>query len=147
MVARRVVSERCTRPFLRTSSVTLRSHSFCYPILALETNHNQAEGDDSPARALRDPILRPSERKAKHDALLEQRRKNLGGIEARIAEAETKAERLGARLEATGVVFDSFGEAAALSASGVGEGWVSYLDEESGQYYWYNDLTGEAYYD
>lgn len=61
----------------------------------------------------------------------------------RISGAETKAEEARLKFETAG------GELAVGGGdgSGGGEGWASYLDEESGQYYWFNEHTGEAYYD
>lgn len=109
----------------------------------------QAEGDDAAAKALADPSIRPSERQARHDELLAERQKTLDGIAARVAEAEAKAEEARAKLEAAG---GGGGQELATSGWGGegavgGEGWASYLDEESGRYYWFNDYTGEAYYD
>lgn len=95
--------------------------------------------------------MRPSERQEKHDVLLRERRQLLDKIAARISDAEAKAEEAKARLEAAcGGVTNKGGSAAdVLSAKhgGGSEGWASYLDEESGHYYWFNELTGEAYYD
>lgn len=105
----------------------------------------QAEADDSPERVYVNPTIKPSERQSTYEKLLEERRRNLEGIEARILDAEAKAEQLRAKLEATGVDLDTL--LGSSASKDTGEGWASYLDEESGQYYWYNDLTGEAYYD
>lgn len=106
----------------------------------------QAEADDSPAKALGDPSIRPSERQGRHDELLAERQKALDNITARIADAETRAEEARLKFEAAGgglVVGGGDGS----GGGGGGEGWASYLDEESGQYYWFNEHTGEAYYD
>lgn len=73
-----------------------------------------------------------------------ERQKTLDGIAARITEAEAKVEEAQAKFEAAG----GGQELAVGGGDGVGgEGWASYLDEESGRYYWFNDYTGEAYYD
>lgn len=109
------------------------------------------EEDDSPEKALGDPSIRPSERQGRHNELLAERQKALDSIAARIAQAETRADEARLKFEATG------GELEVAVGGGVGggdgngggdgEGWASYLDEQSGQYYWFNELTGEAYYD
>lgn len=101
--------------------------------------------DDSHTKALGDPTSRPSERQKRHDALLEERRKAFQGIEQRISEIEAKSEETRIKLDAAG------GRLVLVRASGGGDeggdGWASYLDEQSGRYYWFNDHTGEAYYD
>ena len=107
----------------------------------------QAEDNDSPRKALSDPSIRPSERQAKHDALLEERRQLLAAIAARISDAETKAEEARLKFEAAGGVAGNTGDALMAGGSGGGDGWTSYLDEQSGRYYWFNEETGEAYYD
>lgn len=113
--------------------------------LHLWTHLGQAEADDSPERVFGDSTIKPSERQSTYEKLLEERRENLEGIEARIVDVEAKAEQVRAKLEATGVDLDTL--LGSPASGGAGEGWASYLDEESGQFYWYNDLTGEAYYD
>lgn len=77
--------------------------------------------------------------------LLEDRRKLADGIAARIADVEVKAEEIRSKLEANGGGVDNSAEL--LAAQRAQEGWASYLDEQSGQYYWFNEFTGEAYYD
>lgn len=67
------------------------------------------------------------------------------GIAVRIADVEAKAEEIRSKLEVTGGGVDSNAEL--LAAQRAQEGWASYLDEQSGQYYWFNENTGEAYYD
>lgn len=96
-------------------------------------------------KALGDPSIRPSERQGRHDELLAERQKNLDSIAARIAQAETRAEEARLKFEAAGgeLVVPGGGG----GGGGDGEGWASYLDEQSGQYYWFNEHTGEAYYD
>eukprot|EP00903_Cladosiphon_okamuranus_P009107 g8702.t2 len=112
-------------------------------LVLLRRAQEKAEADDSPAKALGDPSIRPSERQGRHDELLAERQKALDSIAARIAQAETKVEEARQKFEAAG------GEllAGGGGGNGDGEGWASYLDEQSGQYYWFNDHTGEAYYD
>lgn len=103
----------------------------------------QAQQDTSHTKALGDPEIRPSQRQEKHDALLEAKRRTLEDTAMRISELEAREENLRRKLDAAGgtpVV------AGAGSGDG-GEGWAAYLDEQSGRYYWYNDGTGEAYYD
>lgn len=106
---------------------------------------DQAEADNSPEKVFGDPTVKPSERQSTYEKLLRKRRRSLEGIEARIVDAEAKAEQLRTKLEATGVGLGTL--LGSSTSKDAGEGWESYLDEESGQYYWYNDLTGEAYYD
>lgn len=99
-----------------------------------------------------DPSIRPSERQAKHEALVEQRRQHLVRITAQISGVEATAEEVKAKLEAAGGIVggnyngNADGGAGALAGGG-GEGWASYLDEQSGRHYWFNEHTGEAYYD
>lgn len=90
---------------------------------------------------------RPSERQAKHDILLEERRKKLENIAARILDAETRADGARVKFEAAGGVISDESDVTGAIGSGGCEGWASYLDEQSGLYYWFNDQTGEAYYD
>lgn len=48
---------------------------------------------------------------------------------------------------AGGVAADALVVAGGRGGGGAGDGWTSYLDEQSGLYYWFNEQTGEAYYD
>lgn len=105
----------------------------------------QAEEDDFHTKALSDPTIKPSERQQSHDALLAERRKILEGIGSRIAEVESKHEETRAKLETAGGPLSK--ELVEDGGGGEDEGWTSYLDEQSGRYYWYNDTTGEASYD
>lgn len=74
----------------------------------------------------------------------------MDSIEGRITEAESKAEEARLKFEAAGGSSSELavgGEGGDAPGAGGGEGWASYLDEESGRYYWFNEHTGEAYYD
>ncbi|CBJ48440.1 hypothetical protein Esi_0002_0258 [Ectocarpus siliculosus] len=123
-------------------------------LVLLRRAQKKALEDDSPEKALADPTTRPSERQGKHDQLLADRQKALDSIAQRIAEAEAKAEEARIKFEAAAAAAaaarDGGGRedgGAVAPAGGAGEGWASYLDEESGKYYWFNEHTGEAYYD
>lgn len=99
-----------------------------------------------------DPTTRPSERLGKHDQLLADHQKALDSIAQRITEAEAKAEEARIKFEAAAAAAAARDGGrredggAVVPAGGAGEGWASYLDEESGKYYWFNEHTGEAYY-
>lgn len=101
----------------------------------------QAHEDDSHTKALGDANIRPSERQKKHDALQEANKLVLESISKRILDLEKRTEEVQQKLDAAG------GTLVGLGSSSCSEGWISYLDEQSGRYYWYNDQTGEAYYD
>lgn len=128
-----------------------RTHPYEY--LPLFFYDPQAEDDDSPEKALNDPNIRPSEREANHKALLEDRQKLLDGIAVRIVEIEAKAEEIRLKLDEAnkngggGVENSDDAALVLLAAQRAQEGWSSYLDEQSGQHYWFNEYTGEAYYD
>lgn len=109
------------------------------------------EEDDSPTKALGDPTIRPSERQAKHDELLEDRRKKLEGLAVRMTDTQSKAEDARMKIKAVATVLGCADDNGDLQAdvedNGDMQGWASYLDDESGRYYWFNEQTGEAYYD